>query len=143
MFPILKRIFVIRFRIFVHFILLIQNAISIGTKIRKLREAKNLSQPQLSEILDISQSELSKIENNQTKKIDFLFMDKVCTFFETDFEFFTEIDKQVNNIKKLEGSVNNHGTINLFPENILEQIKSIIDENAVLRVENQKLKSGN
>jgi transcriptional regulator with XRE-family HTH domain len=115
---------------------------SIGTKIRKLRESKNLSQPQLSEILNISQSELSKIENNQTKKIDFLFMNKVCTFFETDFEFFTKTDKQVNNIKKLEGSVNNHGTINLFPENILEQLKSIIDENAVLRAENQVLKSG-
>jgi transcriptional regulator with XRE-family HTH domain len=52
---------------------------SIGTKIRKLREEKNLSQPQLSEILNISQSELSKIENNQIKKIDFLFMNNVSS----------------------------------------------------------------
>ena len=117
---------------------------SIGTKIRKLRESKNLSQPQLSEILDISQSELSKIENNQTKKIDFLFMDKVCTFFEVESEFFREADKQINKIKKNLGTIAyNIENVNNCPENILEQIKSIIDENAVLRVENQKLKSGN
>lgn len=114
---------------------------SIGSKIRKLREGKNLSQPQLSEILNISQSELSKIENNQIKKIDFLFMNKVCDFFDTSFDYFTKSDKQINNVKKIEGSINNYGTINQFPENILEQIRNIIDENIALKKENQNLKS--
>ena len=41
---------------------------SIGFKIKKLREGRNLSQPILDSELQISKSELSKIENNQTKK---------------------------------------------------------------------------
>ncbi len=102
---------------------------SIGFKIKKLREEKNLSQPKLAAELKISQSELSKIENGQTKKIDFLFMNKVCSYFEKDFEFFMDNNSQINNIEKLDGSVNNHGTINLFPENIIVEIKKLIEEN--------------
>jgi transcriptional regulator with XRE-family HTH domain len=123
---------------------------SIGFKIKKLREERNLSQPNLASELHISQSELSKIENGQTKKIDFLFMDRVCSFFEKDFEFFTENDHQINNIKKLDGSVNNHGTINFFPENIIEEIKKLIEESKqkdeiinLLKGENQKFRQNN
>ncbi|MFB9064534.1 helix-turn-helix domain-containing protein [Flavobacterium branchiarum] len=41
---------------------------SIGFKIKKLREQRNVSQYLLANELNISQSELSKIESNQTKK---------------------------------------------------------------------------
>lgn len=102
---------------------------SVGFKIKKLREERDVSQLFLANELNISQSELSKIENGQTKKIDFLLMDKVCHYFDKDFDFFIENDQQINNIEKLEGSVNNHGTINLFPENIIGEIKKLIDEN--------------
>ena len=119
---------------------------SIGFKIKKLREGKGLSQIELAPILKISQAELSKIENDQVEKIDFLFMDKVCKYFDKDFEFFRE-KSQVNNIDKLEGCVNNYGTINLTPENLLEQIKIIFDENTqnkeiikALRSENKMLR---
>ena len=37
--------------------------LDIGFKIKKLREEKNLSQEQLANLLDISQSKISKIEN--------------------------------------------------------------------------------
>ena len=60
---------------------------SIGFKIKKLREERNLSQNKLAIELDISQSELSKIENGRAKKIDFYFMIKVCAFFNIDFNF--------------------------------------------------------
>jgi transcriptional regulator with XRE-family HTH domain len=120
---------------------------STGFKIKKLREEKNLSQPELAAILDISQPELSKIENDQVKKIDFLLMDKVCKYFDKDFEYFKE-QSQINNIEKLDGCVNNYGTINMNPENILEFIKSIFDENIqnkeiikALRIENKNLRN--
>lgn len=113
---------------------------SVGFKIKKLREERNLSQPELANILSISQSKLSNLENEQTKKIDFILMDKVCNFFDKDFEFFTENREQINNVKKLDGSINNHGTINLFPENIIEQIRKIIDENYALKEEIRNLK---
>ncbi len=51
---------------------------NIGTKIRQLRENKNLSQAELALRLGIEQSSLSKIESNKTEKLDFLFMEKVC-----------------------------------------------------------------
>ena len=42
--------------------------LDIGFKIKKLREEKNLSQEQLVNLLEISQSKLSKIENGRLKK---------------------------------------------------------------------------
>ena len=63
---------------------------SVGFKIKKLREERNLSQPELANILEISQSDLSKIENGRTKKIDFQLMDRVCKEFDVDFEYFIE-----------------------------------------------------
>ena len=42
-------------------------------------------------------------------------------------------EKQVNKVKKNEGSVGvigyNQGTINLFPEDIIEQIKKLVEDN--------------
>jgi transcriptional regulator with XRE-family HTH domain len=121
---------------------------SVGFKIKKLREEKKLSQPELANILDISQSDLSKIENGRTKKIDFQLMDKVCKEFDVDFEYFIE-EKQTNNVKKNEGTIAySVGTINHFPENIIDQIKNLIIESKQkdeiikgLREENKNLRS--
>jgi transcriptional regulator with XRE-family HTH domain len=54
---------------------------SIGFKIKKLREHKNISQKDMAFQLDISQSYLSKLENGVIEKIDFLFIQKVAEFF--------------------------------------------------------------
>lgn len=113
---------------------------SIGFKIKKLREDKNMSQPNLAQILGVSQGDLSKIENDQIKKIDFLFMDKVCKEFDVDFSYFTQ-SQQINNIKKIEGCVNNHGTINLTPEHYINYIQTVFDENTILKDEIKKLKN--
>lgn len=105
----------------------------IGFKIKKLREQRDLSQHLLANELNISQSELSKIENGQIKKIDFLLMDKVCSYFEKDLDYFTTNDKIVNNnnVNTNKGSVVgfNHETINFFPEKIIHEIKKLIEEN--------------
>lgn len=45
----------------------------VGFKIKKLREEMNLSQSKLADYLEITQSELSKIENGIAKKIDYNF----------------------------------------------------------------------
>ena len=103
----------------------------IGTKIKVLRESKKISQPELAFKLGISQSTLSNIESGDTKKIDFLLMDKVCKEFDVDFDYFIN-ENQKNNIKnntKCEIIGFNHGTINFFPEDIIEQMKIIIEEN--------------
>ena len=61
---------------------------NIGFKIKRLREKKNVSQEQLAYELDISQSNLSRIENGAVEKLDFLLMQKVCDFFDTDTDYF-------------------------------------------------------
>ena len=120
----------------------------VGFKIKKLREEKKLSQPELADILKISQSDLSKIENGRTKKIDFQLMDKVCKEFDVEFDYFIE-EKQTNNVKKNEGTIAySVGTINHFPENIIDQIKNLIIESKQkdeiikgLREENKNLRA--
>jgi|LauGreDrversion4_2_1035121.scaffolds.fasta_scaffold1427617_1 transcriptional regulator with XRE-family HTH domain len=104
----------------------------IGLKIKKLREQRKLSQPELAHKLGIAQTTLSNIENGSTQKIDFVLMDKVCKVLDVDFGYFLE-EKQVNKVKKNEGGVGvigyNQGTINLFPEDIIEQIKKLVEDN--------------
>jgi hypothetical protein len=70
----------------------------IGTKIKRLREHKNISQTLLASQLGIAQNTLGLIESGDTKKIDFLLMDKICKIFEVDFNYFIDEVKykQVN-----------------------------------------------
>lgn len=100
---------------------------SVGFKIKKLREEKMISQPELAEILKISQTKLSNIENGKTESIDFILMKKVCDFFDKNLDYFLESNNQYNDIE------NNHGTVAYsvdkvynYPENLIEELKDLI-----------------
>ena len=97
---------------------------SVGTKIRKLRIQNKLSQPELASKLNISQTALSEIESGKTKKVDFLFMHKVCEVFNVGFEYFLEDSITNNNVKKAENcNIGcSTGIINAMPEGILENM---------------------
>lgn len=77
-----------------------------------------------------------------------MLIDKVCKHFDKDFDFFTDKAQQINNVEKNIGTIAiNVGTINNCPENLLDQIKSIFDENIQnkeiikgLRAENKMLR---
>jgi len=103
---------------------------NIGTKIKNLREEKHLSQSELAFELGVSQGTLHNIESGNSKKIDFLLMDKVCQFFDKDFEYFLET-KIVNNITENNGQVSCEDfTINNnFPDNFLEEFRKLIMQN--------------
>ena len=64
--------------------------IEIGFKIKKLREEKNLSQEQLANLLEISQSKLSKIENGRLKKIEMQLVLKFCKNIDIELDEFFE-----------------------------------------------------
>ncbi len=102
---------------------------NIGTKIRQLRENKNLSQAELALRLGIEQSSLSKIESNKTEKLDFLFMDKVCKEFNKDFSYFLPNHTINNHIETNNGVVINEGTVNLFPKELQLLLNDIIKTN--------------
>ena len=112
----------------------------IGTKIKQLREKKRLSQSELASKLGIGQTTLGFIESGETKKVDFLLMDKICKEFDVDFEYFTQ-NSQINNLTELNGNINNQDPINLIKENILEQIKSLINDNKQKDILIDQLKS--
>lgn len=121
---------------------------SIGFKIKKLRESKKISQPELAMLLDISQTKLSNIENGNTKSIDYILMDKVCKFFDVEFDYFLENSTQTNNVQKNVGTIAySVKNINNYPENLIDELKKIIDSNRekdkiinLLNEENKKLK---
>lgn len=103
---------------------------SVGFKIKRLRERKNISQEELAYKLEVSQGTLSKMENGMVERIDFSFMQKVCDYFEVDPNYFLEGETVINEVHTNNGVVYNKGTFNNFPEEILknqEQITKLIE----------------
>ncbi|WP_435525693.1 hypothetical protein [Chryseobacterium indoltheticum] len=67
---------------------------------------------------------MHNIESGNSKKIDFLLMDKICKFFDKDFEYFLN--------SKTTDITNNHQSIeemNLVSEISLQQFIGIIQKN--------------
>jgi len=107
----------------------------IGTKIRKLREDKKMSQNELALQLGISQTTLHNIETGNPHKIDFLLMDKVCNIFDKDFSYFTSDHVVNNNVKENSGQIScENVTVNHHcPESILVEVQNLINENKLLK----------
>jgi transcriptional regulator with XRE-family HTH domain len=107
----------------------------IGTKIRKLREDKKMSQNELALQLGISQTTLHNIETGNPRKIDFLLMDKVCNIFDKDFSYFVNDYVINNNVKENKGQVSceNFTVTNHYPESILIEVQNLINENRLLK----------
>jgi transcriptional regulator with XRE-family HTH domain len=108
---------------------------SIGTKIRKLREERLMSQNELAIQLGISQSKLHNVESGFSQKIDFLLMDKISKFFDKDLSYFIE-DKIINNhVKENKGQIScDNVTINNnYPDVLLRDLQKLIDENKMLK----------
>jgi len=100
----------------------------IGTKIRKLREDKKLSQNELALELGISQTTLHNIEIGASQKINFLLMDKISRIFDKDLDYFLENNTVNINVKENKGQVSyRNGTINNnYPEFLLEELKNLL-----------------
>ena len=86
---------------------------SVGFKIKKLREQKEISQEDLAFQLDVSQSYLSKIENGAIEKLDFIFMQKVAEFFKVEPQYFLEGDTIINVETSNNSAVGNNNVSNI------------------------------
>ena len=115
----------------------------IGIKIRKLRIANNLSQPELSDILGISQPTLCNIESGERKKIDFSLIQKICVVFNKELNYFTEASSlEIEpNIK----TIDNNEAITGAILNLVDKFKVLIEDNKqkskIIEVLENKLKS--
>jgi transcriptional regulator with XRE-family HTH domain len=97
---------------------------SVGFKIKRLRERKNISQEELAYKLDVSQGTLSKMENGMVERIDFSFMQKVCDYFEVDPNYFLEDQIIQNNIENKVSAISIYGSpvVNAVSSEILENL---------------------
>ncbi|MBW1657276.1 helix-turn-helix domain-containing protein [Flavobacterium quisquiliarum] len=92
----------------------------VGFQIKRLREENSLSQSRLADELGITQSELSKIENGRSKKIDIYFMLKVCNYFNKKLDFFVN--------KRMERENEDNFDIETSSEIIIYELEKIIQE---------------
>lgn len=100
------------------------NIMSIGTKIHKLMKQNNITQENLAIHLGVSQKAIHDIVSGKTQKIDFLFMNKVCEFFNVDFNFFLDAEQIFNVENNNGGAVGNYTTINTISEKLIEQYEN-------------------
>jgi transcriptional regulator with XRE-family HTH domain len=105
---------------------------SLGFKIKKLREELNLSQIKLAHELKISQSELSKVENDQVKKVDFMLMVKVLNYFGKDISFFLDENLKMNSLSNyVNEKESKQKRLKAFQENIMKEVKLLFGEEEV------------
>lgn len=97
---------------------------SVGFKIKRLRERKNISQEELAYKLEVSQGTLSKMENGMVERIDFSFMQKVCDYFEVDSNYFLEDQIIQNNTENKVSAISIYGSpiVNTVSSEILENL---------------------
>ena len=96
----------------------------IGAKINNLIKEHNITQEILADKVGVSQTKIHEIVSGKTKKVDFLFMHKICEVFNVGFEYFLEDSVTNNNVKKAEycNIGCSTGIINAMPEGILENM---------------------
>jgi transcriptional regulator with XRE-family HTH domain len=90
---------------------------TIGSKLLKLRNSRNLSVNTLAFELDIPQPTLHRIESDITHKIDFKHIIKFSEFFGVELDYFVD-EKTKNVVKKNTNGVGigNHNVINNYNE---------------------------
>lgn len=101
---------------------------TIGTKIRKLRIDNNLSQPELSKMLDISQSTLCSIESGDRKKIDFSLIQKICSIFNKELNYFKEVPASLKVDKNVDIFGDNEAVTGVIT-NIIDQFMILVQDN--------------
>lgn len=108
---------------------------SIGAKISKLMKEKKISQQELAYKIDEHQSKIHDIISGKTKKVDVMFLDKVCKVFDVGFDYFLKDDEKSKiNIEKAENNANSNIGCkidvinnNNFPEGIIENMLKRIE----------------
>ena len=98
---------------------------SLGSKVRNYRYAKDLSQSTLADMVDVSQSEISSIESDKNKP-NSVMLNRIAKALDVDINDLLVDDSIVqNNSDKAIGNIYSQVTINNhFPENVMGVILS-------------------
>jgi transcriptional regulator with XRE-family HTH domain len=107
----------------------------IGTKIKRLRDDAKISQTVLANQLGIAQNTLGLIENGDTKKIDFLLMDKICKIFKVDLNYFID-DSKFRQVNKSNTTGYLAETQNIqLSDKVIEQLNNLIKDKDLVILE--------
>gem|GEM_PF-1418695 len=111
-----------------YLLILILQAMIIGTKIKQLRERNKISQLDLAIKLGIGQTTIASIESGNTTKIDFNLINKLCKEFNVDFQYFVEDSKfkQINRDKSA-GNISENQNNTIY-DKLIEQYEERIKE---------------
>lgn len=117
---------------------------SIGSKVRKYREAKNYSQEELALILEVAQTTISNIESDKNIP-NAILLCKIAKTLEVGLdELFENSKSTVNHIKRNNGFVGNHNnnnTVFTLSEKIIELYEERLREkNEIITFLQSKLK---
>ena len=96
---------------------------TLGTKLRQLRQNKNWSQQEVAHRLDISQPAYNKWETDQAKPNSNNLL-RISEIFETDVYDLLENETIINNVENNHGVVFNKGVFNMQSP---ELIQTVID----------------
>lgn len=102
---------------------------SIGFKVKKLREIRGFSQEYVSEKIGISQAQLSKMENDEEKKVSYDLVTKLSDFFHVPMDYFEDnksVMIQNNNNSTIIG---NNNIVQMTPDYVFKEIKFLIKSN--------------
>jgi len=99
--------------------------ISIGSKVRKYRNFKNLSQRTLAETADVSQSIISSLESDKSIP-NSIMLHRIAKALDVDIsELLSDENIVQNNADKAIGNIHSQVTINNhFPDNVLDILMS-------------------
>ena len=118
---------------------------TLGTKLNKLRTARNLTQMQIAEQLRISQNAYNKWESDKAKPAMENLM-KIADFYETDvYDLLDESPIVQNNTDRAVGNIHNNNTVtinNSFSEELIESIiKNQQDITKLVEAQNKLIES--
>lgn len=108
-----------------------------GFKIKQLRDSKHIKQEELAKAIGITQSQLSKIESGQVKKVGQNILDKIATYTKTNVDYFQAEGLYINHPENKDSSIGvtmNTEIMDLLKQQVADykilllQKDSVIDE---------------
>lgn len=116
----------------------------IGQKIRRFRKQRGMSQEQVADYLNITQSTYSRIENGESRTWS-EYLDKLCEVLEIEPEELFKTDKLINNNIETNHGVGYAEVANILSEKLISQMEERIQEKNIriiqLETEIERLKS--
>ena len=116
---------------------------SIGTKIRQIRDDKKISQKDLAEAIGMTQANLHKLESDKIKaKLETV--EKISSFFGVSLDELRDVEKATVRIETNQNNLNQKVSsimLNFSDEDLIEILKKqIVDKEEIIGFKNERIR---